>query len=684
MFRAFLSDELRAHQLKQARPAPGAPDLLLVGNPEAGVEVPEALSLLSKVWTDVQMELGSVLQRRAADRSFIDQRTKACAAFNANPVTAPSRGYRDPKYQTVIGLKDTQGRVVVGPLQDRYVKTGGAQIAPLPDYLKGPHVTLFGPPDTAKLAINAVNCFHRKLPNEPPIVADLVAKATYTPKWGADDEDSKTPLRSALASAALNLKGCFDGTLTTTDEKTGKVYKIGDGPRALPIKRIPGISLPCTFLFSAGDNQPLPLHLYDFVLHCHHEWRRPEAMVFYIPKLETEEEARYVRNFIRVTEDHLRKEHPEYQVGTIRLIIVMENARAIFRAHEIMDALYPYFAGASLGWHDYLASAARVFKEDPNYRIPVKADPDIVIKYIKASHHLLADVVGPRGGIKIGGMYGVLSMDTTIDAPGFQVVLKGYFRDVCTQLKRGLNGFWVAHPDFVRIGIALVEAWREREEGRPQYLEKLVRGLLVSEAFQNEVLNFINGPDISGLDVDDPLYPRALVLADLPESAVIANNDPVEIRYNVFQTLQYFADWLSGRGCVALPAIIGGHPVRVMDDLATCERSRWEVWSELYHKRFPIQDFLRIAQEEYLFIRKDLSNGRKIVQVKFNSTTDKWYPIAFNLTVRLMTDPDPVEFATELLLTFTIPEVRAAADPWEAARKIDPVKFGQRFAAARL
>ena len=65
-------------------------------------------------------------------------------------------------------------------------------------------------------------------------------------------------------------------------------------------------------------------------------------------------------------------------------------------------------AGASLGWHDYLASMARLMKEDPNYRIPVKADPEIVIKHIKASHELLARVVRPRGGVSIGGMYGVL------------------------------------------------------------------------------------------------------------------------------------------------------------------------------------------------------------------------------------------------------------------------------------
>jgi malate synthase len=59
---------------------------------------------------------------------------------------------------------------------------------------------------------------------------------------------------------------------------------------------------------------------------------------------------------------------------------------------------------------------------------------------------------------------------------------------------------------------------------------------------------------------------------------------------------------------VALPAVIDGVPVRVMDDLATAERSRWEVWHEIHHARFSIDDFLKIADEEYEAIQKDEKN----------------------------------------------------------------------------
>ena len=61
-------------------------------------------------------------------------------------------------------------------------------VAPLPPHLQGFHVTLFGPPDSAKMAINAMNSRLRALPDEPPVVTALVDGSDIVPKWGADDE----------------------------------------------------------------------------------------------------------------------------------------------------------------------------------------------------------------------------------------------------------------------------------------------------------------------------------------------------------------------------------------------------------------------------------------------------------------------------------------------------------------
>ena len=658
----YISPAQARAQLAKARAVKGVAGMLEVGS-GGGLETEDALIFLAAVYSAVKDDLAAVLRQRAIDRKFMDERVKACARFNSEM----GREISDPDYVTILGLEDSAGRIVMGPKTADYCNAGGKPIAPIPEFLRGPHVTLFGPPGSAKMAINAMNSYHRQLKDEPPIVTELLRTHTSNPKWGADDEDSKTPLRADLIEAGENLTRCFEGSLLV-DEK----YQLAKEHLAIPIKRIPGLALPAPFLFF--ENDPIPLHLYDFVLHLARNWENPRALVFYIPKLENEEEARYVHKLIETCERMIQAKHSAYKLGTIRLMIVLENPRAILRTHEIMNALYPYFAGASLGWHDFLASTARLFKEDGHYRIPVKADPDIVIKYIQASHALLADVVGSRGGIKVGGMYGILPLDTDRYSDSFQVCLKGYIKDVITQLKRDLTGFWVAHPDFVRLGLALVEAWKIGRAGNASPLETLVKSLLQPK-YHSEILKFINGPDIQALDKSDPSYTRALIVADIKESDFIANNHPDEIRYNVFQSLQYLADWLCGNGCVALPAVVNGVPVRVMDDLATAERSRWEVWHELKHGRFAIEDFLQIVHEEMAFIRKDLSNDGKIVQVKWDENTAKWYPAAMRIMLQLMTAVEPVEFATELLLPFTVDDIRGSADPLAAMCALDPEKY---------
>lgn len=661
----YISADLAQRILKDGKIHPAHPDLVENGN-GGGLETPEALSFLIELYDGVKEDLKKILKQRTVDRKFIDERTRACAQFNRDL----ERDWLDPDYRTVLGLEDGQGRVVMGPKGPHFSKTSGQPIAPLPDFLKGPHVTLFGPPDSAKMAVNAMNAYHRKLKNEPPIVEELLKSQSSLPKWGADDEDSKTPLRSDLVDAAVNLTACFEKKISVTEGD--KKYQLASEKLAVPIKRIPGLALPCAFLFYKKD--PIPLHLYDFALHLFRNWANPESLTFYVPKLENEEEAAYIHKMIFEAETLIHRKHSSYKKGSVRLMVVLENPRAILRTHEIMDALYPYFAGASLGWHDYLASTARLFKEDSNYRIPVKADPNIVIKYIKASHLLLADVVGPRGGIKVGGMYGILPQGGELTSPSFQITLKGYFKDVITQLKRNLDGFWVAHPDFVRIGLAILEGYKFLVSGNSKPLFELVSSLL-EEPHRTEIIKFIEGPDIKGLDTNHPNYMRSLIVADIKESDFIANNHPDEIRYNVFQSLQYLTDWLCGNGCVALPTTIQGTPARVMDDLATAERSRWEVWHEIYHKRFALVDFIKIAHEEMNFIRRDLSNETKIVQVKWNEKTAKWYPVALRIMLQLMTAKRPVEFATELLMPFTLDFIRNSQDPWNEIKKNDTHKF---------
>ena len=618
----------------------------------SGIETDEALAFVCALYRENRGALKQVLEQRVKDRAFMDGETLACVERN--------RGvdYTSPELcHGALGKKNEEGRVVIGPLDGQEEEMNKVEI---PEFLVGDQVTLFGPPDTAKMSINAMNAFNRVSPDEPAIVTELAEAAGQVPRWGADNEDSKTPIMANFLQACENLVGCFDGTLEFHDEKRGKSYRLDEKGLSKPIKRIPGLALPDGNHLLEGN--PLPLHLFDFAMHLWHNRSRKEALVFYVPKLENEEEAAYLKGLIDSAERRIQEVEPSYELGTIKLFIVFENPRAIFRIREMAQVLEPHFLGGSLGWHDFLASAARLFRHDPNYRIPVKADPNIVINHIRESHRILVDALEPIDAIRIGGMYGVLYEEG--NAQSYLVSIVGYIRDVATQLKRGLNGFWVAHPAFVRTGLALVEAWRRG----PESVTELVRALVPDELESERLLEFVFAEDVKGLDKEDPRYLRAVLAATLETSDVIANDDPEEVRYNVFQALQYICDWLTGNGCVALPATMQNSRgetvfIRVMDDLATTERSRWELWAEVNHGRVSREMFEEILQEELAFLKAGQDSENKRVQVAWEGEAEKWYPVAAKILRKLVLDSEPVEFATELMMPFTLELVRNSSDP---------------------
>lgn len=637
------------------------------------LETTEALNYICELYRRTRDDLAQVLEQRGADREFIDRVVADAVEHNA------SLDYLSPDYQTPIGRTDASGRIVIGPRKTDTPADRAPKPVETPDFLDGMQVTLFGPPDTEKMSINAMNAWHRRLPGESKLVAKLVEESGANPRWGADNEDSKTPMMRDLLRATNNLSACFDKTISfqqldaKNPEKT-KTYDLQDDHLSKPIKRIPGLALPDGNHLLDGN--PLPLHLFDFALHLFSNWHLDEALVFYLPKLENEEEAAYIKTLITEAEQMLVEIHPEYQPGSVRLFVVFENPRAIFRIREIADALHPHFLGGSLGWHDYLASTARLFRNDPRYRIPVKADPDIVINHIKESHEILVNALEPIDAIAIGGMYGVLYESG--NPASFEVSMVGYIKDVVTQLKRGLDGFWVAHPDFVRTGIALVEAFR-RQQADPDSdtLERLIAELVPNPVERGPLLEFVGGEDVEGLHQNDPNYLRAVLAASIETSDVMANNDPREVRYNIFQAIQYLADWLGGNGCVALPATkknARGEDVfvRIMDDLATTERSRWELWAEAAHGRLSEDLFEKILAEELAFIRAGQDTPSRRIQVHWQGDAARWYPVAERLLRALVLSENPPEFVTEWMLPFTLDCVRNADNPWQRINEICP------------
>lgn len=96
---------------------------------------------------------------------------------------------------------------------------------------------------------------------------------------------------------------------------------------------------------------------------------------FYVPKLETYEEAAYVGELFRTVEEMLvTVSRGSYKVGSIRCLAIIENVFAAYQKEEILYALRDYIVGLNCGWHDYMASIGAVHQNLPAFTMAPKSN----------------------------------------------------------------------------------------------------------------------------------------------------------------------------------------------------------------------------------------------------------------------------------------------------------------------
>jgi malate synthase len=91
------------------------------------------------------------------------------------------------------------------------------------------------------------------------------------------------------------------------------------------------------------------------------------------------------------------------------------------------------------------------------------------------------------------------------------------------------------------------------------------------------------------------------------------------LRNNVSVGIQYLAAWLEGSGAVAIN--------NLMEDAATAEISRSQIWQWLHHGRIRPEDVRRVTDEEVAKLGDGYDDARAIFE-------------------RIATEPDYVEFLT--------------------------------------
>ena len=409
----------------------------------------------------------------------------------------------------------------------------------------------------------------------------------------ADFEDANSPTWDNLVQGQGNLADAVRRTITYTAPETGKKYALKDKTAVLLV-RPRGWHLVERHV--KVDGETIPGSLFDFGLYFFHNARaalaRGTGPYFYLPKMESHLEARLWNDvFLRA------QEKVGLPKGTIKATCLIETLPAAFEMDEFLYELRDHSSGLNCGRWDYIFSFIKKRSTDPAAVLPDRSQVTMDKGFLAAYVKLLIKTCHRRNVHAMGGMAAQIPIKD--DPAANEAALEKVRADKLREVKAGHDGTWVAHPGLVPVAKDIFDA-------------------------------HMPGQNQLGVKRDD-VHVTPDDLLQVPEGP----RTDAGLRHNVRVGVQYIEAWLRGNGCVPL--------YNLMEDAATAEISRAQVWQWLHHKVtvdgkvIDSDAFARIVGEEMQRIRGEVGDAR------FNGGR---FPEARDMFVRLSTAPKFEDFLT--------------------------------------
>ena len=347
----------------------------------------------------------------------------------------------------------------------------------------------------------------------------------------ADFEDSLAPTWANLIQGQEALFAAIRRTLTFHAPETGKDYKLNAKVAQLFV-RPRGWHLPETHV--TVDGKPMSGSLFDFGLFFFHNAAeavsRGIGPFFYLPKMESHLEARLWNDVFVFAEDALG-----IKAGSTKATVLIETLPAAFEMDEILYELREHSAGLNCGRWDYIFS---FIKKQPDALLPDRAQLTMDRGFLRAYAQRLIQTCHRRGAHAMGGMAAQIPIKD--DPAANEAALAKVRADKQREANDGHDGTWVAHPGLVAVA---------------------------KEVFDAK----LTGPNQLSVMREDVKVSRGDLLA-VPEGT----RSEEGLRHNVRVGVQYLEAWLRGQGCVPL--------YNLMEDAATAEISRAQVWQQVKHR----------------------------------------------------------------------------------------------------
>jgi malate synthase len=362
----------------------------------------------------------------------------------------------------------------------------------------------------------------------------------------ADFEDANSPTWDNMAGGHINLRDAIDRSISLATPD--KDYRL-NAEVAVLLVRPRGWHLDEKHV--TVDGRPMSGSLFDFGLYVFHNARRLIDMgsgpYFYLPKLESHLEARLWNDVFIAAQDELGLPR-----GTIKATVLIENVLAAFEMEEILYELRDHIAGLNAGRWDYIFSVIKKFRNRPDFLLPDRAQITMSVPFMRAYTELLVRSCHKRGAHAIGGMAAYIP--SRKDPEVNERALAKVREDKQRESGDGFDGTWVAHPDLVAVA---KEVFDSALGDRPHQKDRLREDVQVDAG--------------------------ALTDFRVPAGAITEDG----LRLNVNVGLQYIESWLRGSGAAAI--------YNLMEDTATAEISRAQVWQWIHHSTAALSDGRKVS-----------------------------------------------------------------------------------------
>jgi malate synthase len=350
-----------------------------------------------------------------------------------------------------------------------------------------------------------------------------------------DLEDSMSPTWTNVVQGQVNLTDAIERTIEFTGPD-GREYKLNDDIATMLV-RPRGWHLPEKHIVI--DGTPVSGSLVDAGLHLFRNARRlidrGSGPYFYLPKMESHREARLWNDVFTFAEQELGIDH-----GTIKATVLIETLPAAFEMDEILYELRDHSAGLNAGRWDYIFSAIKTFRDRPEFVLPDRADVKMTVPFMHAYTELLVATCHRRGAHAMGGMAALIP--SRKDEEANRKAIEAVAADKQREAEAGYDGTWVAHPDVVSTAM--------------DEFDKVLGDR------DNQVDRRRDDVDVGAADLlDMQSTPGAITEQGL--------------RNNVNVGIQYISSWLRGNGAAGIYGM--------MEDAATAEISRSQVWQWIHH-----------------------------------------------------------------------------------------------------